>query len=335
MCYNIIVFYYYIIEAEMRQKYRFLKKSLVISVICLLAIALMSGICFSFMYDAPTYTLRFPHIVTGLLYFAIIGTVAYSVYFTLKVKSINITRIKKTSRFWRFASTLGAIMMIVFFIYECIVSITKANFQAYFIFRVIRWLLTIPTCIYFVFQAMPNRIKRVKIVPPEYIKVALSVCSIFWCLFGILTTYFSSLTATDIAKISQLFVYASCALFLVFEGKFEIFGSGHKAYFISAFACSALTFGFPFGISVAKIVGKMSPYRAFSQPELILSVVFGIYALSKMFAIVLTMRAVAENSSRSSHSSKFDKKSSKDDSGEGEGSDAKGEIASKSEGEDK
>ena len=292
----------------MRQKYRFLKKSLTISVICLLAIALMSGLCFSFMYDAPTYTLRFPHVVTGLLYFAILATIAYSVYFTIKVNSINITRIKKTSKFMTFASAFAAIMMIIFFIYECVVSITKANFQAYFFFRVMRWLLTIPTCVYFAFQAMPNKIRRVKITPPEYVKLILSICSVLWCLFGILTTYFSSLTATDIAKISQLFVYASCALFLVFEGRFEIFGTGDKAYLISAFTCTALTLGFPFGISIAKIVGKMSPYRAFSQPELILSVVIGIYALSKMFAVVLTMRAVAENSSRASHASKFDKK---------------------------
>lgn len=292
----------------MRNTYRFLKKSLAIILICLLAVVIFSVICFAFMYDADRYALRFPHVVTIMLYLFVVGTIAYSIFVCVKAKSINVTHIKKNNKLLQFASMLTAIMMLIFFIYECVVSITRANFQLYFFFRVTRWLLSLPACLYFAFQAIPKKIHRTKIVVPTWAKVTMSICSIAWCVFGILTTYFSSLPTTDIAKITQLIVYASLALFLVFEGEFQNAKQRHKPYMISAFICTTLTFAFPLGISVAKIIGKMSPYRAFSQPELLLSVAIGVYALAKMSALVSTMHTVIESSNTGGHSSKFDKK---------------------------
>ena len=295
----------------MRNTYRFLKKFFYILLINLLIVAIFSVISFSFMSidDSVTQSvkLRFPHIVTIMLYLFVIATIGIAIFASVKAKSINVTHIKKQYKFFQFASVFCAIMMMIFFIYECVISITKANFQLYFFFRASRWLLTIPFCAYFIVQALPKKIKRTKIQIPRWAKVTLSVCAILWCVFGILTTYFSGLQHNDITKITLLLVYVAIAIFFVFEGEFEFVKSAHKPYMISAFACTALAFAFPLGISIAKIFGKISPYRAFSQPELLLTIALGIYALAKMFALLSTMHTVIENTSTGGHSSKFNK----------------------------
>lgn len=301
----------------MRKTYRFLKKSMYYLLINLLIVAIFSIISFSFMCvdENQTLTLKFPHVVTIMLYLFVLLEIGLAVFVALKAKAINITHIKKQNKFFQFASVFCAIMMIIFFIYECIISITKANFQLYFVFRVSRWLLTIPMCAYFIVQALPKKIRRTKTSVPRWFKITLSVCAILWSVLGILTVYFGGLKHNDISKITLLLTYVAISVFLVFEGEFEFVKAAHKPYIISAFVCTTLAIAFPFGISIGKILNKINPYRAFSQPELLLAVAIGIYALSKMLALVSTMHTVIENSSTGGHSSKFDTVSTKPTAG--------------------
>ncbi len=292
----------------MRKTHRFLKGMFIVIFANLFVTAIMSAISFSYLctYSSPL-KLRFPHIITILFLITIASVIGLAIYTAVKTQTLGITRIKRQYKFLQFASVLCAIMMFIFFIYECIITITKADLQIYFFFRASKWILTIPVCIYFIFQALPKKIHKSTINISRWAKIGSSVCAIAWSLFGVMTVYFSGLNFADISKITVSIAYIAIAAFFVFEGEFEFVKPSHRAYIISAFACAALTLSFPLGISFAKITGKISEYAAYSQPELLLIMAIGVYALSKMLALLSTMHTVIDNSSTSAHSSKFNR----------------------------
>ena len=294
----------------MRRTCKFLEKFILVVLIELLFVALFGVVSFSFMHDAQTNTLAFPHIVTMVFLLFILGTIGTSVYMALKTEKIGIVYIKKTEPILMFASTFAAIMALTLFVYESIISVARGQMNAYFIFRATKWVLSFVLAIYFVIQALPKKFGKHRIHIPAAAKIGVSVCAIAWAVFGLLTVYFNALQMNDVSKVSQLIVYASIAVFFVFEGEFDNVKPAHKPYMISAIACSALTFGFPLGISISKIIGKFSPYGAFSQPELLLSFAIGLYAFAKMLAMIRTMRLVVD-SSNSDHHKKFDKPKAK------------------------
>lgn len=290
----------------MRKTCRFLEKFILVILIELLFVALFGTISFSFMHNAETNTLAMPHIVTIVFLIFILGTIGTGVYVALKAKKICVVSIKKTEPFLMFASTFAAILSLTFFVYECVISIAKGQMSAYFVFRATKWVLSLVLVAYFVIQALPKKFGKHRIHIPSTVKIGASICAIAWSVFGVLTVYFNALHMNDISKISQLIVYASIAVFFVFEGEFDNVKAVHKPYIISAIACSALTFAFPLGISLSKILGKFSPFGAFSQPELLLSFAVGLYAFAKMVAMVRTMRIVVDSKS-SDHHEKFNK----------------------------
>lgn len=299
----------------MRKTYKFLKLFTLIILAELALIALFGTVAFSFITkDSATVTLRFPHIITVIFYLLIIATVATAVYACVRSKNVGITHIKKNNRFLQFASCFAAIMMLVFFVYECVViasdttGTNAASHTLYFVSRSVRWILSLVSCIYFVLQALPKRFRHLRIRIPKWLSVTSAICAILWAVVGLIVVYFDyKVGNSETAKVGQLLAYASIAIFLLFESEFELAKPRTKAYMISAFVCSAITFAFPLSISVAKIIGKISVYRAFSQAELLLTFAVGLYALAKMFALVSTMHTVIETSNHSSHSSKFDK----------------------------
>lgn len=290
----------------MRKTCKFLEKFIIVMLIELLFVALFGFISFSFMHNAETNTLPMPHIVTIVFMIFILGTIGTSVYVALKADKIGIVSIKKTEPVLMFASTFAAIMALTFFIYECIISIARGQMSAYFAFRATKWVLSLVLVAYFVIQALPKKFGKHRIHIPAAAKIGVSICAIAWAIFGLLTVYFNALLMSDVSKVSQLIVYASIAVFFVFEGEFDNVKPVHKPYIISAISCSAITFAFPFGISFSKIIGKYSPFGAFSQPELVLSFAIGIYAFAKMVALVRTMRMVVDSKSND-HDRKFDK----------------------------
>ena len=279
----------------MRQAYHFLKTFIFAILAQLVFVALFSVISFSFMYK--THSLKFPHIITIAFFLFIISTIASGVYACLHAKSLNVTHIRKDSKFFQFATIFAAIMMLVFFVCDATVTIVFSGLSAYFFFRVTKWILTLPLLAYFILQALPKRIGHTKIKIPSGAKIFTSICAIAWAVFGIFTIYFTSAPTTDFIKITQILTYASIAVFFVFEGEFENVKSNHKTYLISAIVCSTFTFAFPFGVSIAKIIGRFSSASyAPAQPELLVCVAIGLYAIAKVFAFISTMHVVIENS---------------------------------------
>ncbi len=302
----------------MRKTCRFLEKFILVVLIELLFVALFGTVSFSFMHDAETNTLVMPHIVTIVFLIFILGTIGTGVFMAFKAKEICVVSIKKTEPFLLFASAFAAILSLTFFIYECVISIVRGQMSAYFVFRATKWVLSLVLVAYFIIQALPKKVGKMRIHVPSSAKIGVSICAILWAVFGVLTVYFNALQINDVSKVSQLIVYASIAVFFVFEGEFDNVKAVHKPYMISAITCSALSFAFPLGISLSKILGKYSPFGAFSQPELLLTFSIGLYAFAKMVAMVRTMRIVVDSKS-SDHHKKFDKSKEKvEEKSEGE-----------------
>lgn len=291
----------------MRETYKLLKKLIYVFLGSLIITAAFGVLSFMYIYDATTNSLRFPHVITIMFYLFVLASIAVGVIISLKAKNKVLTRIRKTFHAMRFSSVLAAAVTLIFFVYESIITITQATFNGYFFCRVTRWILTLLLCSYFVIQAIPNKFHRRKISIHPVIKIIASIGSILWGIFGVFTTYFSGLAATDITKITQVLVYAAITLFLLFEGEFELIAPNNRPYMISAFTCASLCFAFPLPISIAKIANPEYSREAFSQPELLICFVIGLYAMAKMFAYVYTMRTVIDNRDSTFHSKKFDK----------------------------
>ncbi len=291
----------------MKSTYRFLQKSIWVLLVELVFVALLGAVSFGYLFNSATYTLPFPHAIIILFIFAVLCAIGTAIYVCVKAENVGISHIKKTNKFILFADAFAVIMMLAFFIYECITSMTYVDSQnkALVFFRVARWVLSIPALGYFVIQAFPSKIRRVKITIPTYLKIITSICLILWCVFGIFTTYFKEkyTTPNDVTKITMMFIYAIIALFFIFEGEFQFVATRHKPYMMFSFFTSIVTFAIPLGISVAKIFRADMSYAARSQPELLMCFAIGIYALAKMFALISTMRLVIENSHGHHHSS--------------------------------
>ena len=295
----------------MKKTLRFLQKSIWVLLVEAIFVALLGTVSFVYLFDSITDTLAFPHVIVILFIFAVLCGVGTTRYVCVKSNNIGITRIKKTNKFILFADAFAVIMMLTFFIYECVTSMTYAENEnkALVFFRVTRWVLSIPALGYFVIQAMPKKIRRVKIEIPTYLGIITSISLILWCIFGIFTTYFAKhLTSpNDVTKICMMFIYAILALFFIFEGEFQYVKTAHKPYMMLAFCSTISTFAIPFSISIAKIFRAEMAYDALSQPELLMCFAIGVYALAKMFALISTMNLVLESSHGRSHSHSTEK----------------------------
>lgn len=279
----------------MKKTYNSLKKLLYIILLEILFIAFFGTIAFCFMYIEDSYTLYFPHIITILFFALILCALATSVVYMFKANNLGISKIKKKYNLTRFSSAFCAIMMIILFIYESVIAIVRSDLQPlYYAFRMVRWLLTLPACAYFIIELIPKKIKRNKVVIPKPLKILTSVSVILFAVFSLFTIYFSPLLANDISKISHIVVYAFIALFFLFQGQIENSIPKFKPYILIGLFTSIVATAFPLSISLAKIIGRFSVLAGYSQPEHIVCVAIGIYSFTKMFAILSTMYDVSE-----------------------------------------
>ena len=297
----------------MKKTYHLLHKFIFIILAELIFVALLGVVSFAYLYNLSTDSLPYPHVITILFAIMVAATIATSVYVCINSHEIGVTRIKKTNKFILFADAFAVVMMLIFFIYECVTSMTYINKEqnAIVFFRVSRWIISIPALGYFIIQALPKKIRRTRVVIPDYLKLIASVCLILWCILGVFTTYFAShlTNPKDITKITMMFIYVIIAMFFILEGEFELIKARHKPYMIAAFTTATVTFAIPLGISIAKVFKPSMAWEALSQPELLVCAAIGIYALAKMFALVSTMALVIENSHGSTPSASKQRKS--------------------------
>jgi len=291
----------------MRETYKLMKKMLISLASVFLFVFLFGVLSFSFMYETTSYSLKFPHVITILFYVLIATSVILAVLTTIRPKHIHITRIKKQNMIYLFGSGFVAVMMLVMFVYEAIVVISRADLTAYYVLRVSRWLLCLPTCGYFILNLIPNRIKNKKITIPLSLRAIFAFSTILWIISSLFTTYFNkTMLTTDIAKVTQLLAYVLLALFIIYDVLFDFSGKGVKFLIFFALMSSVVTVSFQFSIIFCKIIATYSTTRAFSIPEMFTTVALGLYGFSKVAAIAKTLLIVSDSRAESTHSHKFD-----------------------------
>jgi len=302
----------------MKHSYKFLTKCLPFILGGALLTTVIGCLAFLLGYNSKTSWLNLSGAFSILYIIALLATLGFAVYTSIKTDNIHITRIKKNSGFLKAAASLACIITMFSFCFDFIKIIigSYGGYEPFEPSRIARFIFTLPLSVYFLLMVLPSKFKRKKIKVPKAITYICSVSTILWCVISILAIYFyKGLATMNITKIMHLLVYLSFAVFFLFEVKFELIKPSTKGYLISGFTAFILSAGFTLTVWLSRIMGIIPKGKAFSDTELILTILIGFYALARMYAIPKTMKHVLENSDNSSFSSKFSRHSHKRNDG--------------------
>ena len=295
----------------MKKTYNFLSKSLLAIIICSLITTAIGVVALLLGYNPTTSWLKIKGACTIIFAIFGFGTACYALYMSINARSIHIEKIKRDSGFLKAASYLAFAVIFFIFSFELIKMILASyqeKFSAFFsIWRILKCFFALPCSLHFLFMALPTKYKRKKIKIPKILLFITSISTVFWAIFGLLSAYFYDfLTTMNILKIWQILIYLIFALFFLTEVKFEHIKPSPRLYIF----VSSITFIASMAFTLTTIIGLISGIipveKSFSAVELTSSLMVGIYALSRCFAIANTMKHVIINSDSSSHSSKFD-----------------------------
>lgn len=271
------------IDFIMRKTYALLKKWIFVIAIGLIPVILFGILSFKLCYNAETYSLKIPTVITCIFLTVIVALIVVCAYAAISADGVKVTTVKKDCGFLKFAAYLCSVTMLVGFIYDLTNIIDDP--QSYGVFRIIRFILSATLCAYFVVEVFPKRIKNKNVTVPRWLQYTLSVCTIFWGLSGVFSVYFyNGLLTSEIARISQVIIYVLIALFFLFETEVNHLTPKYRAYIFSALALAVLVCAFPIPMLLIPSVQR------FSAMELLYPISIGIYAMAKMFALMTTMK---------------------------------------------
>lgn len=302
----------------MKQGYKFLTKHLPIILCCSLATAAIGVTAMKLGYNPATSWLKLSGVCTILFALAFAFLVGYAIFVSVKMPDIHLARIKKKCAFLKIASVVSFIMIFFMFCLEThkiILASYQEKLPEYFtIWRILKYICAFPASVHFLLMAIPskiNRKKRIKI--PKAISYITSVGAILWAIFGLLSAYFySQMTIRNVLKIWQLVVYLAFILYFLFEAKFDHLNNGKKVQrgfiFTGCFAyILACAFSLTTTICMIFRIIPLNPIISFSATEVLTSFTVGLYAFSKLYAYLRTVKVVINNSdsdsSRKSHHS--------------------------------
>lgn len=296
----------------MKETYKFLTKNLPIILIGSIITTILGVIALYLGYNQATSWLSLKGACT--IIFALVGfaTMCYAGYIAFKTKDVHITKIKKSSGFLRVAAYLAFAMTIFMFgldLIRLIIASYKEIDSIYFsAWRIIRFILALPLSFHFLFMALPAKFKRRRVVIPKSLIYITATSTVLWAVFSLLSAYFYNWLATmNILKIWQIIVYLVFAVFFLFEIKFEHIKPSPKGFVFTG----CLAFIVPMAFSLTTVIGlslRIIPTsKSFSAAELISSLIIGIYAFARVFAVPHTIKSVLDNRDSSTSSSKFDR----------------------------
>lgn len=275
----------------------------------------------AFALDYKNQQFVFPAVCSILFVVFLAASLSFAIFFAHKTKHLHITKIRKqSSNFLKLSTWLALAAITLLFIAETVKLVSKSYISDPSDFtpaRIARYILCLPLIAYFLINALPSKIKKTKIVIPNVIKYILSVCSILWCLSGLLSAYFyEKLAETNMAKNWQIIIYLALTFFFLFEAKFEHLKPSNFAYVLSAFTSFLLVMSFSVTIIISSSLGFIpiyidagqNVYECFSAVENLVVFLLGLYAFARMHAVYRTMKHVMDNDEKGSFSSKFNKK---------------------------
>lgn len=210
--------------------------------------------------------------------------------FAFSVKSLHIKRIRKSSNLSKFAALLAAGLVTALFLYNFIQFV---QFEVTLsVFKNVRLIFAIPFVAYLVIGILPKKIKKKKIVIPKWVTPITAICTIAWCILGLLAIYFwegdGALPMTNVFRLMHMFYQVVVTVFFLSEIGFEVFSKGHKFYVLSASCLFITTFVLSGGMMFGKFL-RLIPKVTISDFEIFAAFALGIYALSKLVAIQQTI----------------------------------------------
>ena len=253
-----------------------------------------------YYYNAGLKSIEFKNVIPIFTVLVFSSAVAVSIIFTVKTEKIHVTRIKKTSSMSKFAALLSVALGTALFLFDFIAFVIYPSTTSPL--KIFRLLVFIPFIAYLIIQIIPTKFKKKHFVIPNWIKVATSICTIAWCILGLLAIYFwTGLEITNVFKIMHMFYYVFTVLFFLFEIKFELISqNGHRGYMLSALILFSYTFITSGAIIITKFMGGLKEITI-SDFEMFMPLALGLYALSKMIAIQYTIKFVVSKDKQTIH----------------------------------
>ena len=285
----------------MKQGYKFLVKNLPFVLIGALLSTAIGVIAMKLGYNATTSWLQMTGVCTILFILAILGTIGFTIYMTVKMPKIHLARIKKSCAFLRIASVVAFMMIFFMFALETrklILASYQDQLPAYFsTWRILKYVFALPASLHFLFMAIPSKTKRGKrIKMPKVLSYISSLGVLFWCVFGLLSAYtYERMGFTNILKIWQIIVYLTYIVFFLFETKFDLLndGKGSSKWFIFT-GCIAFIISLSISLTTTIcMIFRIIPAEStltFSATEIFTSFTIGLYAFSKIYAFVRRSR---------------------------------------------
>lgn len=278
----------------------------------IIIITSMIGLVFGFLtllyyYNNSIPKIDFKAVIPILTILILVFAIALAVLFTIKTDKLHIARIKKDASFSKFACALTAVMTAALFLFEFFRFVMYPTIFATQPEKILRLFVFVPFVIYFIIQMLPKKFKRQAIVLPKWLKPLCSVCAILWSVCSLVSIFrWTGLPIKNEFKLMFIGYNIIALIFFLSEAKFELLKPSHRFYMLSALILFVYTSILSGSIIIAKLLGRLDAVTL-SEFELICSITIGIYALSKMFAIIHTLKYLKERSSSSVYSSKFDK----------------------------
>ena len=299
----------------MKQAYKFLTKHLFYFLLCAIACAGTGSLAMYLGYNSTTSWLQVSGACTILFAIIILATIAYAIFIAVKLPSCRIARIKKKYTFLKITSILGFVLLFFMFLRETwtLILATYQDAQETFFstWRFLKYAASLPASVYFLFMALPSRTRRRKRIEiPKLLQYITTVGVIAWGVFGLLAAYFYDIMSfKNILKIWQLLIYLAFIVFFLFEAKFIHLNDGkrtHRGYIFTGLLSFIVAMAFSLSTTISMIfrIVPTDTGISFSAVEVFTSFAIGLYALSRIYGYVNTLRAIVYNSDTPS-SSKF------------------------------
>jgi len=281
----------------MRKTYRIFKYFFPILIGALALVSIVGAAAFSLEYDREALTLNMKSpMVIGFMALVAIVFIAIIV-FSIFARKLHFERIKKHTRLTSFCASFAAIMAFGAFVND-IVNITVYDMD-FTVIGLIRSILNLVVCAYFVIEALPRFINRKWVEIPLAVRQTLSVASILWAVIGIFTIYFNpneGLLSTSIIYNGKIVAYTAIALFFVFEAEREFAKAKYGFLVFSALFSALVSFALSVSLILAFVVDRISLNElGFTLFDHLFTAGIGLFAISRTYSIFKTLKLVLMN----------------------------------------
>ena len=247
---------------------------------------------FNYRYDpvGHVYGIRFNQ-AAPVLMFALIGiSLALSVTMLIKMKHTYITKMRRDSNVLKFASALAFVVVLILTVYDLYVLLaSNATLSVAKTFKVLRIIAAIPFLAYFVINVIPKRLFKRRIYIPEAVVNICAIGAIAWSLFGLLAIWFYEGVGYSYFKIIHIVFYVLFTFFIICEIKTQLIKVNVKLHIFSALLLFVISFVLTTSTVVASFLTDVSG-NPISNFELVTAIALSMYALSKVFAYMHTLR---------------------------------------------